>query len=91
MVNSSDADFAEQLTAALNATGATLAFDAIGGGKLGNAILMAMEAAAVQRMTEWSRMVRMNLSNCTFTVRSILHLPRSTEAMASHGVLAAGF
>ena len=47
MVNSSDADFAEQLTAALNATGATLAFDAIGGGKLGNAILMAMEAAAV--------------------------------------------
>jgi len=55
VVNSSDADFAEQLTAALNATGATLAFDAIGGGKLGNAILMAMEAAAVQRMTEWSR------------------------------------
>jgi NADPH2:quinone reductase len=55
VVNSSDTDFAEQLTAALNATGATLAFDAIGGGKLGNAILMAMEASAVQRMTEWSR------------------------------------
>ena len=55
VVNSSDTDFVEQLTAALNATGATLAFDAIGGGKLGNAILMAMEAAAVQRMTEWSR------------------------------------
>ncbi|MDB2378209.1 zinc-binding dehydrogenase [Luminiphilus sp.] len=55
VVNSSDDDFAEQLAAAVNATGATLAFDAIGGGKLGNAILMAMEAGAVERMTEWSR------------------------------------
>ena len=55
VVNSSADDFNEQLSTALNATGATLAFDAIGGGKLGNAILMAMEAAAVERMTEWSR------------------------------------
>jgi len=55
VVNSSAEDFNDQLSTALNATGATLAFDAIGGGKLGNAILMAMEAAAVERMTEWSR------------------------------------
>lgn len=55
VVNSSDADFSDQLAVAVNATGATLAFDAIGGGKLGNAILMAMEAAAVKRMSEWSR------------------------------------
>jgi NADPH-dependent curcumin reductase CurA len=55
VVNSSAEDFTAQLSAALSSTGATLAFDAIGGGKLGNAILMAMEAAAVERMTEWSR------------------------------------
>jgi NADPH2:quinone reductase len=55
VVNSSAEDFTARLSAALSATGATLAFDAIGGGKLGNAILMAMEAAAVERMTEWSR------------------------------------
>ena len=38
-------DFAEALTGALIATGATLAFDAIGGGPLANQILTAMEAA----------------------------------------------
>ena len=55
VVDSSAPDFAEALTEAVKATGATLAFDAIGGGKLGNAILMAMEAAAVERMPVWSR------------------------------------
>jgi NADPH2:quinone reductase len=38
-------DFVEELTEALAATGATLAFDATGGGKLAGQILMAMEAA----------------------------------------------
>ncbi len=46
IVDSSAADFKETLVAAIKATGATLAFDAIGGGKLGGQILAAMEAAA---------------------------------------------
>jgi len=48
VVNMSDPDFKEQLTAALVETGATLAFDATGGGTLASDILGCMEAAAVQ-------------------------------------------
>jgi NADPH2:quinone reductase len=55
VLNSSDDDFSAQLAAAVEETGATLAYDAIGGGKLANQILMAMEAAAQKRMPEWSR------------------------------------
>ena len=44
--NSSEPTFAKDLTEALFATGATLAFDAVGGGKLASQILTAMEAAA---------------------------------------------
>ncbi|HTE43425.1 MAG TPA: hypothetical protein VK629_21575, partial [Steroidobacteraceae bacterium] len=40
---------------ALSATGATLAFDAIGGGKLAGQILAAMEAVAVSKLKEYSR------------------------------------
>jgi NADPH:quinone reductase len=47
VVNSAQASFREDLVAALKATGATLAFDAIGGGKLASQILAAMEAVAV--------------------------------------------
>jgi NADPH:quinone reductase len=43
------------LTAALVETGATIGFDAIGGGKLSGQILACMEAAAVKRMTTYSR------------------------------------
>jgi NADPH:quinone reductase-like Zn-dependent oxidoreductase len=46
VVDSSKPDFRDALTAAIKATGATIAFDAIGGGKLGGQILAAMEAAA---------------------------------------------
>ena len=38
----------EELTKALAATGATIAFDAIGGGKLASQILTCMEAAAAR-------------------------------------------
>ena len=48
VVDSAAATFREDLTAALQATGATLAFDAIGGGRLANDILRAMEAAAAR-------------------------------------------
>ena len=55
VVNSSDADFQDRLIEAVTETGATLGFDAIGGGKLAGQILSAMEAAAVRRMTNYSR------------------------------------
>ena len=53
--DSSKAGFMEDLTSALVATGATLAFDAIGGGKLAGQILTAMEAALNQTATSYSR------------------------------------
>jgi len=45
VVDSSSAHFVDELTQALVATGATLAFDAIGGGRLAGQILSCMEAA----------------------------------------------
>ena len=45
----------EDLIQALVETGATLAFDAIGGGKQGGRILTAMEAAASATAKEYSR------------------------------------
>lgn len=49
VLDSTQPDFAERLTGAIAETGAFLAFDAIGGGRLANSILTAMEAAAIQR------------------------------------------
>ena len=51
----SQADFEVQLTDALVATGATVGFDATGGGKLGGQILACMEAALLRTTTEYSR------------------------------------
>ena len=56
--NTSDPDFMKDLVAALIATGATLAFDATGGGnegKLPGQILAAMEIAANKTAKEYSR------------------------------------
>ena len=53
--NSSKDSFMDDLVAALVDTGATLAFDATGGGKLASQILTAMEAAASQNAAEFSR------------------------------------
>ena len=47
--------FMDDLTRSLIATSATLAFDAIGGGRLAGQILTAMEAAAAVTATEYSR------------------------------------
>jgi NADPH:quinone reductase len=55
IVNSSSDSFLDDLTEALVATGATLAFDATGGGALASQILTCMEAAAVRTMTEYNR------------------------------------
>jgi len=49
VVDSTSPDFREQLTAETAAAGATLAFDAVGGGPLAGEILAAMEAALVAK------------------------------------------
>lgn len=54
VLNSKDADFADRLTDVLHETKATIAFDAIGGGDLGDQILQAMERAAQRDMTGYS-------------------------------------
>ena len=52
--NTSDEDFMQQLTDALVETGATIAFDATGGGPLTGQILTAMERAALTTTKEYS-------------------------------------
>jgi NADPH2:quinone reductase len=47
--------FMDELVEALSATGATVAFDAIGGGRLAGQILAAMETAASRTAKEYSR------------------------------------
>ena len=54
VVNSADDDFMAQLIDAVDATGATLAFDATGGGTLASDILTAMEAAAARSGADYS-------------------------------------
>jgi NADPH:quinone reductase len=53
--DSSKPEFMNELTAALTATGATLAFDAIGGGTLASQILTCMEASASASADAYSR------------------------------------
>ena len=53
--NAASPTFLEDLTQALVATGATIAFDATGGGKLAGQILGCMEAALNKTATEYSR------------------------------------
>src|SRR5713101_8799605 len=52
--NSNSPTFVQDLIEALSATGATIAFDAIGGGKLAGQILMCMEAALLKKATQYS-------------------------------------
>ena len=54
IVNSSDESFMSDLTDALHATGATIAFDATGGGNLASQILTGMEQAAARTPSEYS-------------------------------------
>jgi NADPH:quinone reductase-like Zn-dependent oxidoreductase len=55
VVDSSFPSFMEDLTQALTETGATIAFDAIGGGKLAGQILTAMEVAINKTAKAYSR------------------------------------
>jgi NADPH:quinone reductase len=54
VVDSSLPTFADDLVAAIAATGATIAFDAIGGGTLASQILQAMERVAARSMKTFS-------------------------------------
>lgn len=53
--DSTSPKFMDELTDAIAATGATLAFDAVGGGKLANQILVCMEAAINRKVTAYNR------------------------------------
>ncbi len=55
VLDSSKPSFMEELVEALAATSATIAFDAIGGGKLAGQILTAMEIAASRKAGAYSR------------------------------------
>lgn len=55
VVDSSQPDFEARLTEAIAATGATLGFDATGGGPLAGQLLAAMERALVRKLTTFSR------------------------------------
>ncbi len=55
VVDSTQPSFRADLLAALDATGATLAFDAIGGGTMAATILAAMEEVASSKATAYSR------------------------------------
>jgi NADPH:quinone reductase-like Zn-dependent oxidoreductase len=55
VVDSTSPGFIEELTQALVETGATIAFDAIGGGKLASQILTSMEMALNKTATTYSR------------------------------------
>ncbi|RYH00892.1 NADH oxidase [Salipiger sp. IMCC34102] len=55
VVNSSNDDFMDRLTAGIRDTGAFYGFDPVGGGKLVDTAFRAMERVAVERMSEYSR------------------------------------
>lgn len=55
VVDSSSESFVADLTEAIAATGATLSFDAIGGGEMTSTILNAMEAVAAREMKSYDR------------------------------------
>ncbi len=55
VVNSESPSFQNDLVAAIGETGATLGFDAVGGGRLAGNILGAMEIALAKKMPDYSR------------------------------------
>ena len=72
------------------ATSATLAFDAIGGGKLASQILTGMEAAATTKRRGYSRYGSRPTSRSTSTAASTADRPSSRATSAWPGASAAG-
>jgi NADPH:quinone reductase-like Zn-dependent oxidoreductase len=83
VVDSTAAGFMDDLTNALVETGATIAFDAIGGGKLAGQILTCMEAAANKTAKEYSR-YGSNVYKQVYVYGSLDHRP--TELSRSFGL-----
>jgi len=89
-VNTSAPTFIDDLTEALVATGATLAFDAIGGGRLAGQILSCMEVAANRTAKEYSRYGPRRTSRCT-SMAAWTEVQRSASATSAwRGASAAG-
>jgi NADPH2:quinone reductase len=81
--NTRSPHFIEELTHAIAATGATIAFDAVGGGPLAGEILRAMEVAASKTLETYSRYGS--------TVHKQVYLyggldPRPTELVRDYGM-----
>jgi NADPH:quinone reductase len=55
VVDSSTPDFLNALVVAIESTGATLAFDAIGGGTMASTLLSVMEAVQIRKLATYSR------------------------------------
>lgn len=55
VVDSSTPDFMNALVVAIESTGATLAFDAIGGGTMASTLLSVMEAVQIRKLATYSR------------------------------------
>jgi NADPH:quinone reductase-like Zn-dependent oxidoreductase len=55
VVDSSTPDFVNALVVAIESTGATLAFDAIGGGTMASTLLSVMEAVQIRKLATYSR------------------------------------
>src|SRR5258708_3927874 len=55
VVDSSTPDYANALVVAIESTGATLAFDAIGGDTMASTLLSAMEAVQIRKLATYSR------------------------------------
>ena len=89
--NSSEATFMDDLTEAIAETGATLAFDATGGGDLASQILTCMERAASRNATEFSRYGSTATSRSTSMEASIPRRRSSIAASAWPGDSAAGY
>ena len=77
--------FMDELTDALAATGATIAFDAIGGGKLAGQILTCMEAAH-QPQRQGVQPLRLDDAQAGLPLRHARHQPDRAGAQLRHGL-----
>ena len=85
VVDSSAASFTDELTQALVETGATIAFDAIGGGKLASQILTGMEAGA-QQDRQGIQPLRLDHAQAGLHLRQPRHRPGRADAQLRHGL-----
>ena len=83
VVDSTSATFTDELTQALVETGATIAFDAIGGGKLASQILTCMEVALTRPPRNTAATAQPRTSRSTSTAAST---PRPIELMRNYGM-----